>query len=74
MAVVDGPSSGESERSTSVAQPERMEKRADVADDGDGDEAARPQHVAPDGGTRAWLVIVGIWCTAFCSFGWLNSE
>lgn len=29
---------------------------------------------APNGGARAWLVVAGAWCTAFCSFGWLNSE
>jgi hypothetical protein len=28
---------------------------------------------APDGGLKAWLVVLGAWCTAFCSFGWLNS-
>lgn len=28
---------------------------------------------APDGGTAAWLCVLGAWCTAFCSFGWLNS-
>ncbi|PSR93680.1 putative monocarboxylate transporter [Coniella lustricola] len=28
---------------------------------------------APDGGWTAWLVILGVWCTSFCSFGWLNS-
>lgn len=27
----------------------------------------------PDGGMRAWLVVVGAWCTSFCSFGWINS-
>ncbi|KAL4781315.1 major facilitator superfamily domain-containing protein [Aspergillus varians] len=27
----------------------------------------------PDGGLEAWLVIVGNWCTSFCSFGWINS-
>ncbi|PQE29566.1 major facilitator superfamily transporter protein [Rutstroemia sp. NJR-2017a BBW] len=27
----------------------------------------------PDGGTIAWLVVLGAWCTSFCSFGWLNS-
>jgi hypothetical protein len=27
----------------------------------------------PDGGTVAWLVVLGAWCTSFCSFGWLNS-
>ncbi|KAG6005360.1 hypothetical protein E4U21_000211 [Claviceps maximensis] len=28
---------------------------------------------APDGGTIAWLVVLGAWCTMFCSFGWINS-
>lgn len=27
----------------------------------------------PDGGTTAWLVVFGTWCTSFCSFGWINS-
>ncbi|RDW91653.1 hypothetical protein BP5796_02818 [Coleophoma crateriformis] len=27
----------------------------------------------PDGGLRAWLVVLGAWCGLFCSFGWLNS-
>jgi hypothetical protein len=29
---------------------------------------------APDGGTVAWLVVLGAWCTSFCSFGWINSK
>ena len=28
---------------------------------------------APDGGVEAWLVVLGAWCTSFCSFGWINS-
>lgn len=28
---------------------------------------------APDGGTTAWLVVLGVWCTSFCSFGWITS-
>jgi hypothetical protein len=27
-----------------------------------------------DGGISAWLVVLGAWCTSFCSFGWINSE
>lgn len=34
---------------------------------------AESTHRAPDGGTAAWLVILGNWCTMFCSFGWVNS-
>jgi hypothetical protein len=33
-----------------------------------------PGREAPDGGFEAWLVAAGVWCTSFCSFGWLNSE
>lgn len=32
-----------------------------------------PGSDAPDGGLQAWLVVLGAWCTSFCSFGWLNS-
>lgn len=28
----------------------------------------------PDGGTTAWLVVVGAWCVSFCSYGWINSR
>ncbi|KAI5462042.1 major facilitator superfamily domain-containing protein [Mariannaea sp. PMI_226] len=27
----------------------------------------------PDGGTTAWLVVLGSWCCSFCSPGWINS-
>lgn len=33
-----------------------------------------PGSDAPDGGIVAWLVVLGAWCTSFCSFGWLNSK
>ncbi|KAF4458508.1 major facilitator superfamily transporter, partial [Fusarium albosuccineum] len=35
---------------------------------------AFPGSDAPDGGLTAWLVVLGAWCTSFCSFGWLTSE
>jgi hypothetical protein len=28
---------------------------------------------APDGGLAAWLVILGVWCCSFCTYGWMNS-
>lgn len=33
-----------------------------------------PGNDAPDGGFAAWLVVLGVWCTSSCSFGWLNSK
>lgn len=32
-----------------------------------------PTDVSPDGGFQAWSVVVGVWCAAFASFGWLTS-
>ena len=28
----------------------------------------------PDGGTAAWLVVLGGWCCSFNSMGWMNSK
>ncbi|KAL2845476.1 MFS general substrate transporter [Aspergillus pseudoustus] len=27
----------------------------------------------PDGGLKAWSVVVGGWCCLFCSYGWINT-
>ena len=27
----------------------------------------------PDGGSAAWLVVLGAWCCSFSSPGWINS-
>ena len=27
----------------------------------------------PDGGTKAWLTVLGGWCCCLCSYGWLSS-
>ncbi|KAH7127286.1 major facilitator superfamily domain-containing protein [Dactylonectria macrodidyma] len=38
------------------------------------DDAAQLQDAGPpDGGTAAWLVVLGAWCCSFCSPGWINS-
>ncbi|PTB63200.1 MFS general substrate transporter [Trichoderma citrinoviride] len=45
-------------------------------EEGVGYQAAAPAPVGngpPNGGLRAWLVVLGAWCTSFCSFGWINS-
>lgn len=34
-------------------------------------EAGNDAHY-PDGGLRAWLVVLGGWCASFCTFGLLN--
>ncbi|KAK2017351.1 major facilitator superfamily transporter [Colletotrichum eremochloae] len=39
----------------------------------DGTKPPYPGSDAPDGGLVAWLVVLGAWCTSFCSFGWVNS-
>lgn len=42
-------------------------------EDGTAAEISQPHSDAPDGGTAAWLVVLGGWCVLFCSFGWVNS-
>ena len=47
-----------------------------VLHDNDAEKATQPKppgNDAPDGGTLAWLVVLGAWCASFCTFGWLNS-
>ena len=63
-------------------KPEKAEHQARasnapaVSHDNDAEKATQPKHLgndAPDGGTLAWLVVLGSWCASFCTFGWLNS-
>ncbi|KAH8665501.1 major facilitator superfamily domain-containing protein [Ilyonectria robusta] len=37
------------------------------------DDATLQDAGPPDGGTAAWLVVLGAWCCSFCSPGWINS-
>ncbi|KAF5694983.1 major facilitator superfamily transporter [Fusarium globosum] len=37
-------------------------------------DAVKPHDEGPlDGGTAAWMVVLGAWCCSFCSPGWINS-
>ncbi|KAF5986912.1 major facilitator superfamily transporter [Fusarium coicis] len=38
-----------------------------------GDAAKAHDEGPPDGGTAAWMVVLGAWCCSFCSPGWINS-
>jgi len=43
-------------------------------DPGAEEEGPTPANDAiPDGGTAAWLAVLGAWCVSFCSYGWINS-
>ena len=42
----------------------------------DGVAKQEPQQVAhqfPEGGMKAWMVVLGCWCISFASFGYVNS-
>lgn len=41
--------------------------------DNDPDADSKSVAAAPDGGLQAWLVVLGAWCSSFCSYGWINS-
>ncbi|POR33770.1 Riboflavin transporter MCH5 [Tolypocladium paradoxum] len=47
------------------------EKAADDATDQKPPPPAVPHF--PEGGLKAWLVVLGCWCTSFASFGYVNS-
>lgn len=62
------------------AQPRSLEEQQQQADandphhDTDGSADKGPSHEdAPDGGLKAWLVVLGAWCSSFVSYGWINS-
>ncbi|KIX04843.1 uncharacterized protein Z518_05714 [Rhinocladiella mackenziei CBS 650.93] len=55
---------------------ENAEYQSDHSDGHEAEKAMQPissGNDTPDGGLVAWLVVLGAWCTSFCSFGWLNS-
>ncbi|KZL71919.1 major facilitator superfamily transporter [Colletotrichum tofieldiae] len=57
----------------STIQQSDPEKTAGVYPPTEGAKPSHPGSEAPDGGVVAWLVVLGAWCTSFCSFGWVNS-
>ncbi|EWY79893.1 hypothetical protein FOYG_16958 [Fusarium oxysporum NRRL 32931] len=68
---------------TSDTQPESAPNHSDDSDNQQGLSTSHvekakglraPGSEAPDGGIVAWLVVLGVWCTIFCSSGWLNIE
>lgn len=74
MAVQQsGPSSPRQSDLTLQGQNFNNEK-SDIEDGTTTQQPAKPAGSgAPDGGLEAWLVVLGAWCTSFCSFGWINS-
>lgn len=51
---------------TTVTQPDN-DPLTESSDDSDA------QAKTIDGGSTAWLVVLGAWCSSFCSYGWINS-
>ncbi|KAK2049377.1 major facilitator superfamily transporter [Colletotrichum somersetense] len=57
----------------STAQQLDPEKDGRTSPPADGPKPPPPGSDAPDGGSRAWLVVLGAWTTSFVTFGWVNS-
>ena len=36
-------------------------------------EPQQPAYKFPEGGSKAWITVVGVWCTSVCSYGYVNS-
>ena len=61
-----------------AAELDLESKRDNVLGDEAPDNASdqKPQQAAhqfAEGGLKAWLVVLGCWCTSFASFGYVNS-
>ena len=52
-----------SEKSQLSRGPGKSDKETQLEDD-----------ACPDGGTAAWLIVLGGWCCSFNSMGWMNSK
>jgi len=54
-------------------EPEwNAEKLNETRDQGLGQDQ-QVAHTFPEGGSKAWLVLLGCWCTSFATFGYVNS-
>jgi MFS family permease len=60
-------------RSERIAESDKEERSQPESEDWTDTEAFPPVNDIPDGGTEAWLVVLGAWCVSFCSYGWINS-
>jgi hypothetical protein len=50
-----------------------LEKSSQISEsDSDASILTKPP-VFPEGGSKAWLVVLGCWCASFASYGILNS-
>ena len=71
---------GTTDRIPSPRHSLQQEKQDDSQlEEGDGDLKQPPANVFdprenPDGGLKAWLCVLGGFCTLFCSFGWINCK
>ncbi|KAF4339769.1 major facilitator superfamily transporter [Fusarium beomiforme] len=60
-------SGSETERSQNVNPEAALDQQAS-------DAAKAHDEGTPDGGTAAWMVVLGAWCCSFCSPGWINTQ
>jgi hypothetical protein len=67
------PSSPRLSETTLQNQAPFNNEKSDLEDGSTQFEAKPATGGPPDGGLTAWLVVLGAWCTSFCSFGWINS-
>ncbi|KAL1874429.1 hypothetical protein VTK73DRAFT_306 [Phialemonium thermophilum] len=58
-----------------IAEPDKEQRYRQEQDLDSVEEGTLPDvdGAPPDGGRKAWLVVLGAWCVSFCSYGWINS-
>lgn len=75
--VPDSQPPGDSDSADRIAESDKEQQHHRQESDLDSTERetlSGAHGAPPDGGTRAWLVVLGAWCASFCGYGWINSE
>jgi MFS family permease len=74
IAFADGANRDSAKRGSTGQAAAASDKEASEAVDSDVSlDANVTDDSPPDGGTAAWLVILGAWCASFCAYGWINT-
>ncbi|KAK3316851.1 major facilitator superfamily domain-containing protein [Apodospora peruviana] len=73
MSLENAAPTTDSDTEKEVFQTADESQLSRVPDKSDNEVQLQADDSPPDGGTGAWLAVLGAWCCSFNSFGWMNS-
>lgn len=74
MSLEKGAPTDSDSREGTFQTPDESQLSHSGLDNKSDTEVQPPVDGPPDGGTGAWLAVLGAWCCSFTSFGWMNSK